>query len=169
MRRLDRPAVPRVACTALCGSVILFGLTMREVLRTEPWPPSRPSGSPVAVPARRDRPEVSRAQLTATVERDPFHPERRRPGQRFRLPGEADSAAGPPPPATDIPPTLIGTAVLAKGKGFAMCQRGNEPPTLVHVGDRFGDLRLTAVGQGEAVFLTSAGRTLRVSVPKVED
>jgi len=167
MQRLDRPAVPRAACTVLCGSLILFGLAMGEVLRTEPWPSSRPSASPVAPPARRDRPDLSKAQLAATVEHDPFHPERRRPEQRFRLPGEADTAAGPA--ATDLPPRLIGTAVLAKGKGFAMCQRGNEPPTLVHVGDRFGDLRLTGVAQGEAVFLTSAGRTLRVSVPKVED
>jgi hypothetical protein len=90
-----------------------------------------------------------------------YRPERRRPAERFRLPGERSSAGVP---AAALPAIrLIGTAVIGRG-GFAMCQRGVDAPRLVRVGERFGELTLRSVQQGRAVFRAADGTSVEVRV-----
>ena len=105
-------------------------------------------------------------RLAAAVDQDPFHVERRRPAVRFRLPGEALAQDSVPAAAAGTPFLLIGTAVLAEGRGFAMCQWGSEPPRLVRVGERVGDLTLRVVARGRATFTDGNGRRMEVRVPK---
>lgn len=110
---------------------------------------------------------ISASRLTAAVAKDPFHAARRRPGVRFRLPGEALSSDGVPATAeAGGQVQLIGTAVLPHGHGFAMCQWGAEPARLVRVGERVGDLTLRFVGRGRATFVNREGRRMEVRVPK---
>jgi len=162
-----RPVVsPRIALAALAACGILAGWTLRRALDVEPpagVQPARPVALPVPVPGG----GTPAARLAAAVDRDPFHPERRRPAVRFRLPGEAlpaDSAAAAA--GATGPFLLIGTAVLSEGGGFAMCQWGSEPAKLVRVGERVGNLTLELVARGRATFVDAAGRRTEVRVPK---
>jgi hypothetical protein len=110
-------------------------------------------------------PGVNAAKLVAAVAKDPFHPERRRPAMRFRLPGEGLPNA-PDSAAVQQPFKLIGTAAMAEGRGFAMCQLGEDAPKLVRIGESLGGLTLKRVKPGSAVFLTAAGKRYEVQVPK---
>jgi hypothetical protein len=159
---------PRVLCAlAACttaGGVALW--TLGRALSVPPMPvPSvsdaqRPQGiinAPAATP---------RASLAAAVDNDPFHPERRRPAERFRLPGEAEPSDTLAAGEGAASMRLLGTAVLAEGRGFAMYQAGAEIPRLVRVGETVGELTLKRVEQGRAVFRTRAGRAIDLRVPK---
>jgi hypothetical protein len=153
-----------LAACATAGGVALW--TLGRALSVRPMP------EPFVSEARRsqgstDRPVATpSASLAAAVEGDPFHPERRRPAERFRLPGEAgpsDTLAAADGAASL---RLLGTAVLAEGRGFAMYQAGAETPRLVRVGETVGELTLKRVEQGRAVFRTRAGRAVELRVPK---
>jgi len=160
---------PRVLCAlAACttaGGAALWTLARALSVRPMPAPSVSeervPQGgiySPAATPS---------ASLAVAVENDPFHPERRRPAERFRLPGEAepsDTLAAGNGAAASM--RLLGTAVLAEGRGFAMYQAGAETPRLVRVGETVGELTLKRVDQGRAVFRTRAGRAIELRVPK---
>jgi hypothetical protein len=161
------PLVPaRLALVALLAAGLLAARSLRHALEIEPpasFEPARPDLVPVPAPG----PGTSAALLTAAVGHDPFHPERRKPALRFRLPGEGlptDSAATAPAPGG--PFLLVGTAVMSQGGGFAMCQWGSEPPKLVRVGERIGTMTLKGVARGQATFVDATGRTVEVRVPK---
>lgn len=124
-----------------------------------------------------DRPGVAADTLSddrfgAALDRDPFHPERRRPGIAFRLPGEPDpdaaaaadtaAAAVSPPPAI----RLVGTVVTAAGDAFAMCQLGTEAPRVVRPGAKLGEYTLVRVEQGRAVFRSPDGEPIDLRAPK---
>jgi hypothetical protein len=47
-----------------------------------------------------------------------------------------------------------------------MCQVGAEPPKLVRIGERVGQLTLKGIEPGRAVFLTAGGKRYEVQVPK---
>ncbi|HEX6616909.1 MAG TPA: hypothetical protein VF046_11450 [Gemmatimonadales bacterium] len=81
------------------------------------------------------------------------------------MPGEP-LAGSPVQPAGEPPFRLIGTAVLPAGRGFAMCQMGEQPPRLVRLGERVGDLVLKRVHQGRATFESAEGRQVELRVPK---
>ena len=165
--RSPRPLVrPGWALAALVAATALAVSTLRRTLAIDD-----PAAERAAVPAAMATPVPGAgtpvARLAAAVSKDPFHVERRRPTARFRLPGEAlpqDSV----PAALDAGTRfqLIGTAVLAEGRGFAMCQWGTEPPRLVRVGERVGDLTLRVVDRGRATFTDGNGRRMEVRVPK---
>jgi hypothetical protein len=106
------------------------------------------------------------SELDRAVDRDPFHPERRRPQIRYQLP-----RAGPavdPEAGTPIvePIELIGTVVSAGGRSFAMCQT-SAGPQIVHIGETLAGFTLKSVGQGSAVFVSPQGKVTHVRVKKI--
>jgi hypothetical protein len=157
---------PTVALALLVASVVLAGWSFRRALLTDTLPaPARVS--PAASTATADPPvPLATAQLAAAVGKDPFHPERRRPSLRFRFPGEGSPAAAAAAAPAAAAFKLIGTATMAEGRSFAMCQWGTEPPKLVRIGESVGDLTLKKVEPGRAVFLTAGGKRFEVQVPK---
>lgn len=114
---------------------------------------------------------VSRAKpggsaLAPALELNPFHPERRRPTQRFLMPGDSVPAASPDSAAVQAQALrLVGTAVVGNG-GFAMCQWGTEPPRLVRVGATVNEITLELVAPGRAVFRAAGGKRLELRVGK---
>jgi hypothetical protein len=166
--RTGRPWLsPRAALAVFvgCGAVALWALHSALELDAAGAIRSVRSRDALVVPA--PAAGVSASRLTAAVAKDPFHVARRRPGVRFRLPGEGMQSDGVPATAdAGGQVQLIGTAVLPHGHGFAMCQWGAEPARLVRVGERVGELTLRFVGRGRATFVNREGRSMEVRVPK---
>jgi hypothetical protein len=166
--RSGRPLVtPRAALAVFVGSSTVAALSFRRAIAIDPLPPTpapQASAASIAVPA--PSAGTAPARLAAALNKDPFHPERRKPLQRFRLPGEALPATAAASETTASPFQLIGTAVMPEGRGFAMCQWGADPPKLVRIGERVGTLTLKTLTQGRAVFVDAGGRTMEVRVPK---
>lgn len=157
---------------AVVLSAVLCARSFERAMSLEELPTRGRSGAAVEVP-RIVKPAGEPAEaLVAALESGPFHPERRRPAGRFRLPGDEAPVAEAPPPAEaepTAPPAqvqLIGTAVAPGGKSFAMVQLGSEPAKLVRIGEKVGDLTLKQVEQGRAVFLSAAGARVEVNANK---
>jgi hypothetical protein len=157
---------PRAALAVFagCGAVALWALHDALALDAAEAIRSVRNRDALVLPA--PAAEVSASRLTAAVAKDPFHVARRRPGVRFRLPGEALPDGVPATAEAGGQVQLIGTAVLPQGHGFAMCKWGAEPARLVRVGERVGDLTLRFVGRGRATFVNREGRSMEVRVPK---
>ncbi|HXO84063.1 MAG TPA: hypothetical protein VN803_00910 [Gemmatimonadales bacterium] len=102
-------------------------------------------------------------RVLAAVAKDPFHPQRRRPGQRFQLPSDVASSA--PSAAATVQVELIGTAVTPGG-GFAMCATSGGAPRIVRVGERLGDWTLNRVTQGAAEFAKPDGAIVVLRIAK---
>jgi hypothetical protein len=104
------------------------------------------------------------SELDRAIDRDPFHPERRRPQVRYALerPGPVNPPAGAP---VTEPVELIGTVVAAGGRSFAMC-RTSAGPQIVRIGGKVGGFTLKSVEQGSAVFVSPAGKPMTVLVKK---
>jgi hypothetical protein len=102
------------------------------------------------------------ARVLGAVAKDPFHPERRRPGQRFQLPNDVADVR---PAAATVQVELIGTAVTPGG-GFAMCATSGGPPRIVRVGERLGDWTLNRVTQGAAEFAKPDGAIVVLRIAK---
>jgi len=161
-----RPRVsPALALAVLLSSLGGAAWSFRRAVLTDPLPPAAAVAPRSNAPTVGIRVPVTATKLAEAVGKDPFHPERRRPGVRFRLPGEGSTAAND---TTQTPSVfkLIGTATMAEGKGFAMCQLGAEPPKLVRIGESIGDLTLKNVQPGRALFVTSGGKRYEARVPK---
>jgi hypothetical protein len=156
---------PRAAIAVLLLSAALAAWEAYDAFVIAPMPRKERSPSRnVAVP--RPTAGSSSARLANAVQAAPFRPQRKAPTQRFRLPGDSAVALKEPSlePGADF--RLIGTAIMAEGRGFAMCQLGAEPPRLVRIGDRIGEMTLRRVGQGRATFADAAGRRIELQVPK---
>lgn len=162
---LRHPSV-RFALAALALSLAVLGSTVRRAVEVQealgaidaPGAPDITDVIPAAAP--------NAARALEAVESDPFHPERRPPTNRFRLPGEVIAAEAVPAPAAIAPLVLLGTVVLAEGRSFVMCQQGSEPPRIVRVGESLGEYKLRTVEQGRAVFVTAHGERVELHVPK---
>jgi hypothetical protein len=146
-----------VVLAVVSAGVMARSLVRAVLLAPLPRPSASRAAEPEQSPGGTDR--KSSALAAAAVEHDPFRPERTRPAERFRLPGErAPEAAVQAAPSVI---RLIGTAVIGDG-GFAMCQRGVEAPKLVRVGEKFGDLTLRTVHQGRAIFRAADGSAVEL-------
>lgn len=110
-----------------------------------------------------EREEFSLTRLMAAVNKDPFHPERRRPARRLHAAGGNEAVAAVADRGLVI--QVVGTAVSANG-GFAMCAWGGEPPRIVRIGERVGDWTLRAVTPGAAQFTSSNGASVVVKIAK---
>lgn len=104
------------------------------------------------------------SELDRAVDRDPFHPERRRPQIRYELPGSVPVTAPQTVPVSD-PVELLGTVVVAGGRSFAMCQT-SAGPQIVHVGEKLAGFTLKSVEQGSAMFVSPEGKSMNVRVKK---
>ena len=118
---------------------------------------------PVATPP--DPPSLD--VVLAAVDKDLFHPKRRRPRARFQLPGERRSVARPAPRPPTLPATLqlTGTMVYPNGGGAALV-RDQGRSRMVRVGERIGNFTLQRVGREEAVFRGPNGRDIVVRVSR---
>jgi hypothetical protein len=158
---------PVLAGAALVASAGVFARAAVRAIAGEPLPQPRAEASMGRRPGIVQRAATAPALVVAAIESDPFHPDRRRPTIAFRFPGEARSdVAATPASVPREAMRLIGTVVQSAGKGFAMCQLGNEPPRILRVGERVGELTLKQVEQGRAVFLASDGSRVEVQAPK---
>lgn len=117
------------------------------------------------------RPEVDQGEaraltleaLTLAVDNDPFQPERRRPDEPYRMPGEeVEEPEAPPPPPPPPPFQLLGTAEVGEG-GIAVLRVEESLPRVMEVGEFVMGYRLDAV-KGDAATLTGQGRTLTLTV-----
>lgn len=170
MRRwLCRVRAVQVSGVALA---LALGLVCWTLWRATHFTIATPTGAPPGDPTPLSIPApvsgYSLRRVLAAIGKDPFHPERRRPGQRFQLPADAAAAVarGQESRTTEASLHLIGTAVASEGGGFAMCAWQGGSPRIVRVGERVGDWTLRKVTPGAAEFATPAGTTVVVHVPK---
>ena len=153
----------RAAAFVLAGAVALLAWTTLTAVRVDE-PPALPFESAAFGSAGAN--DVGRAphsaqRLLSAVEQDPFQPARRRPAQRFRMPGDAPVAVQTP--VSDV--RVVGTAVGPDG-GFAMCSWAGGAPRIVRVGQRVGDWTLSKVTPGAAEFTAATGSTMVVRIAK---
>ncbi len=169
MRRLWRsPLVRSGLAAAGVGAAALVG-ALRQALRVDDVRAADASSPLLGVPAAPARvPGYALDRVLGAVAKDPFHPERRRPGARFQLPSDAVAVTvrHEGPSAMEGSLRLVGTAVGADGSGFAMCAWQGAPPRIVRIGERIGEWRLQRVSPGAAAFATPAGDTITVRIPK---
>lgn len=104
--------------------------------------------------------------LSLAVDNDPFQPDRRRPPEPYRMPGdfvdEPEAAPPPPPP----PFRLLGTAAM-EGGGLAVMQVEDALPRVLEVGESLMGYTLAEVA-GDAATLMGDGRTLTLTVAQAE-
>ena len=101
-----------------------------------------------------ERVRPPRVNIAAVVDADPFNPSRQRPAEAYMLPSELVVPAAAPR-AEQL--RVLGTVVSTTGSGFAMCQLGSEPPTIVRIGEKIGVYTLKRVARGSATFTGPAG------------
>lgn len=160
----------RVAGLAVAIAAALAGVAGVRAARLEAVPPpdaARETGQ-LSGPDAHHRAATDPALIEATANRNPFDPERRR-GGAFRLPQDREQpvAVGPRDRAGNSGPVrLVGTAVTGDGKDFVVCAVGREPPRIVRLGGRCGDLMLESVERGSAELTDPAGERVVLEVPK---
>jgi type II secretory pathway component PulM len=103
------------------------------------------------------RPEHDIPTMIAVADHNPFSPSRQRPVQTV-----AAVPSGPPP----APLRLVGTVMSTPERSFAICQRGEESPKVLHVGDQIAGFTLNALSRGRAVFATPDGDRLELQAPQ---
>jgi len=159
--------VIRYALSALAVAFVILTWSIWSAWRVAEPAPSRSTSAAGGVDRDRlasgERYDLPR--VLAAVNKDPFHPNRRRPAVRFVMPGDAVASSAAPVAAPPV--RVIGTAVSQDGVGgFAMCSLGTGTPRIVRVGERLGDWTLSKVTPGAAEFATASGSTVIVRIAK---
>ncbi|MEX1183301.1 MAG: hypothetical protein WEF86_08685 [Gemmatimonadota bacterium] len=156
------------AATAFAVAMFMFGSALVRAISIEDTPPLQPDGTRRAADdaqqARSDA--VTLEALMLAVDADPFSPERQRPPERYRLPGDVEPGEEAPPAPPPVPPfQLRGTLVdAAAGGSIALIQLGEETPRLLQVGASLGGFRLTQVMPQSAI-MSDGSRELMLRVP----
>lgn len=144
--------LPVAGSAVLGGAAIALLLVALRAYRVEPLPhpvPQEP-GEPldISVSTNPESPAV-----TALLDANPFHPERRRPAERYQPPtSEADGDVAPVPTLV-----LTGTILYPDGGGAAIVRNGGESSQIVRRGAALGGLTLTSVERERATFTASDG------------
>ena len=147
-------------------SVAVFATSAVRAVRLSDFPPAQPFEDDPVPALSWDGQRIPLWEAVRVVERDPFHPERRPPLERYLLPDDqGDLRAGPSRAFGPRQLRLVGTALSGAGGGFVMCQVGNEPPRIVRIGEEVGGLTLISISRGEAEFTRSDGTVVTLSVP----
>lgn len=109
--------------------------------------------------------DLAAEALVQVLDADPFQPDRQRPPQRYRLPGDVDPPPPPPPPPPPAIPEfrVSGTAVTPDG-GFAMMRIGDGATRVVARGDFLGGYQLHQV-TSNGVVMKNEEREVSVTVP----
>lgn len=156
------------AAVVLAIAAIAFGYSLVRAIHVDT---GAPPPLPVVLPddsarSSGDAP-LSGEALMLAVENDPFQPDRVRPSERYRLPGDVEEAPPPPPPAAPPPPDFrLGGTVVFDGGGMALLQVGDGAQSFVNVGEAVNGYRLTSVSAREAVLENPFGSvTLEVAGP----
>ena len=143
----------RVATVAVVLCAAFAGWSVLRALRTDDLPTSA-DATALGDVQMADRARPPRVNVAAAVDADPFNPARQRPSEVYMLPNELVVPAATPQ-AEQV--RVLGTVVNTAGSGFAMCQLGSEPPTIVRVGEKIGAYTLKRVVRGSATFAGPAG------------
>lgn len=166
MRWLVRDPRIQASGAGLLAAMALVVASGWRAVRHQPIsvpPTDRVAAIPAADPTLASG--YSLARVMDAVDKDPFHPARRRPGKRFQLPGDLAAMAARQHDSDQSSVRLIGTAVNGNGGGFAMCALQGGTPRIVRVGEHVGQWTLTKVTPGAAEFATPAGSVV-IRVPK---
>lgn len=151
MRRLSGLS-SRASWMAVIISVGALAAALTTALYHGPLPgpaAAEPNDSPM-------RPDTVLTVPGAALANDPFRRGR-------ELSNLAHAAPDTMPPAGVVAVRLLGTVVRPEAS-FALCQLSADAPRIVHVGERLGDLKLIQLEQGRAVFQTSRGTRLELSL-----
>jgi hypothetical protein len=166
MRRY-RGLVSATVVTAVAA--MLFSGAVVRAWRVEPTSPAAlylRAGlrDEAAVPAHAGEPLTEKA-LGLAADHDPFQPDRIRPAERYRLPGDIEPAAASGPEPPPAPPfRVIGTAVTSTG-GLAVVQVEETTPRVVAMGESLLGYTLESVDP-ESATLVGQGRSLTLPVTK---
>lgn len=160
---------PLVGLGLLLASLVVAGWAAWRFDAVAPLPAESPAAS-LTLALRIDLEPLSDEIMFATLDKDPFHPDRRRPARRFRLPSERNAAVQAAPRPVGLPANmqLTGTMAFPGGRGTAMFQQGRgSSQMMVRVGEQVGDLTLVEVARGSATFTSPDGSrvVIRVSQP----
>jgi hypothetical protein len=147
---------PAASAGALSITATVTGLA-RFALLGAPHDGLEPAGATRSAQGRTDE----RASSDLVLANDPFDPERATVVAAADEPREAPRDTAPATPAVAV--RLLGTVVRG-GDSFALCQIQPEPPRIVRVGERLGDLVLLAIDQGRAVFRSRTGTRVELSL-----
>jgi hypothetical protein len=107
-------------------------------------------------------PPVPGVDIEAVSANDIFQPDRSALPSRYRMPGES----GPESAVASVDstkPVVLGTVVSTDGQHFATCQLAGGRPTIVHVGDKFGEYTVVAIDRLKVVFKTRSGALLEIA------
>ena len=148
--------LPLIGSGVLTASVLALLFVSWRAIELEPLPePAPPSlqhdGSPTTAPAA--RPETP--GLAALLDANPFHPERRRPAERYQPP--TDESSDDAAPAANDRLILTRTILYPDGGGAAIVKQGRQASQIVRRGAALGALTLTSVERGRATFTASDG------------
>ena len=152
----------QAAAGALVLALLLAGWTGARAMRIDPVVPAAPPTFATAAALARAGMVVP-ADVGAVVGHNMFSPERKAPARRYRLSGYTEEAPRVQPPQ----PIVLGTAVSAGGRSFAMCKVGDGAPQVLYVGDIIGGFTVKSIERGLVVFTTPAGERLEIkaSIP----
>jgi hypothetical protein len=139
--------------------------TAGRALRIDPVPPIPPptvalAGGVAGTATRKP------ADLQDAVDNDPFSPDRT-PGQPYRLPGEPDPRSADPVVEPEKP-VLLGTAVSADGRSFAVLQMGDGRAVSRYVGDTIGVYKVRTIDRARVVLASPTGKRVDVNAAKPE-
>jgi hypothetical protein len=104
--------------------------------------------------------------LMLAVENDPFQPDRTRPAERYRMPGDVEpEEPAPPPPPPPVPDfRLVGTVVFGPENGTAAIAVGDADPRMMNVGETVMGYRVIAVTPQTAT-VSNGEREILLRVP----
>ena len=151
-QELDRPTSSKGALTI---TATVSGLARFAMLGGVPLA-AEPDVAAGTSPARADADALPELVLA----NDPFDPGRAPIRTLAAAPAARRDTSAATAPAEV---RLLGTVVRG-GDSFALCQLQADPPRIVRVGERLGDLVLLAIDQGRAVFRTRGGSRVELAL-----
>jgi hypothetical protein len=165
-----------VAALALVTACLVFGYTLVRALivvpprapdsaRVTPAPePDTVQGTSTSTVKAANNDRLTRSDLLLAVDHDPFRPDRQRPPERYRMPGEEVMEEEPPPPPPPPPPfRVLGTIVTADG-GVAVIETQGSVSRVVGVGESLFGFRLAAVNVSTATVEGNGGRNYSLPI-----
>jgi len=177
LTRVGRPQL--LALLALAIGLGLCAATLVRAVRVEAAPRARGAPDTLVVPdvpargaangglaPNEEDGGIGEGAIAATVDVDPFHPARTRPGARYVLSGPVSAApvAAAAPPRQPIPMLMLkGLVARPNGQGLAALSVNGRPAQIVRVGQTVESFRLTRVDVRSAT-LTRTDTTLVIKL-----
>ena len=152
-----------IALVAAALSILLMLVALGRSLVVAPLPGAEGAEAKTAPTALARTTAAGASEIAVVLRADPFAPERHAPATRFRLPGEAAATNAVVTPAAL---RLIGVALIADGRSFALVQAGGDTPRLVRIGEKIGGYTLRRVERDRATFAGPDGKSQEYRVTK---